>query len=319
MAKQTQNGKAFEFACLDAISKRYKDQVFVLREKSAAYETAKKFFDELEDVHKSVLISGSEKGVEILERLEANLIDFTEEDKLKLSIQADAKGQSGDVRDIIIQKNEKWEIGISAKHNHEAVKHSRLSPTIDFGDKWMSLNCSEQYFDEINVVFEQLEELKGIEWNNINLNKVNVVYKPLLNAFKKETMRLYEQYGEEVPKRLVRYLLGEFDFYKFILDVNKRMIRVNAYNLDGSLNKKTKNIKSEYNLSKVKLPTKIYYFDYAENSNGISDNTMELICNNGWQISFRIHSASSKIETSMKFDVKLIGVPVDIPTFIGII
>jgi len=78
-------------------------------------------------------------------------------------------------------------------------------------------------------------------------------------------------------------------------------------------------VKSEYNLVKVKLPTKIFHFDYADNSTGISENTMELICNNGWQISFRIHSASSKIETSMKFDVQLIGVPVDIPTFIGII
>jgi hypothetical protein len=66
MAKQTQNGKAFEYACLDAISKKYKDHVLILREKDAAYETARKSFEELEDVHKSILIEGSEKGVEIL-------------------------------------------------------------------------------------------------------------------------------------------------------------------------------------------------------------------------------------------------------------
>ncbi|MDQ2086454.1 hypothetical protein RBH29_08430 [Herbivorax sp. ANBcel31] len=78
MANQTQNGKAFEYACLDTISKRYKDHVLVLREKDAAYDTAKKSFDELGDVHKSVLIDGSEKGVEILERLEANLIGCIE-------------------------------------------------------------------------------------------------------------------------------------------------------------------------------------------------------------------------------------------------
>lgn len=30
---------------------------------------------------------------------------------------------------------------------------------------------------------------------------------------------------------------------------------------------------------------------------------------NGWQISFRIHNASSKVEPSLKFDVELIGQP----------
>ena len=31
---------------------------------------------------------------------------------------------------------------------------------------------------------------------------------------------------------------------------------------------------------------------------------------NGWQISFRIHSASSKVEPSLKFDIQLVGQPI---------
>jgi len=34
--------------------------------------------------------------------------------------------------------------------------------------------------------------------------------------------------------------------------------------------------------------------------------------NNGWQLSFRIHNASTIVEPSLKFDVQLIGMPVTI-------
>ena len=40
-----------------------------------------------------------------------------------------------------------------------------------------------------------------------------------------------------------------------------------------------------------------------------SDNTIEVICDEGWQISMRIHNASSKVEPSLKFDVQLISFP----------
>ncbi len=54
-------------------------------------------------------------------------------DILELEIMADSAGQEGDVRDILtIRAVQKWEIGVSAKNNHKAVKHSRLSKNIDF-------------------------------------------------------------------------------------------------------------------------------------------------------------------------------------------
>lgn len=37
--------------------------------------------------------------------------------------------------------------------------------------------------------------------------------------------------------------------------------------------------------------------------------TLELIIDNVWQISFGIHNASRKVESSLKFDVQLIGKP----------
>ena len=66
---------------------------------------------------------------------------------------------------------QKWEIGISAKNNHRAVQHSRLSLNIDFGDKWLGVPCSSNYFEEIKPVFEMLNGLKTLDnstkWTSI--------------------------------------------------------------------------------------------------------------------------------------------------------
>ena len=32
----------------------------------------------------------------------------------------------------------------------------------------------------------------------------------------------------------------------------------------------------------------------------------------GWQFNFRIHNASTKVETSLKFDIQIVGMPATI-------
>ena len=83
--------------------------------------------------------------------LEPNLINAKNDEVLILSIQSDTEGIIGDVRDIVLSRAESnWEIGISLKHNHFAVKHSRLSKNIDFCEKWFDGKCSEEYFNKIS-------------------------------------------------------------------------------------------------------------------------------------------------------------------------
>lgn len=63
----------------------------------------------------------------IIKRLEPQLTEPNGNEPLFLSLQADAEGIKGDVRDVLcIRKKNGWEIGLSCKHNHHAVKHSRL-------------------------------------------------------------------------------------------------------------------------------------------------------------------------------------------------
>ncbi|CAN0052520.1 unnamed protein product, partial [Chrysoparadoxa australica] len=42
---------------------------------------------------------------------------------------------------------------------------------------------------------------------------------------------------------------------------------------------------------------------------GDSSTTLIVSLNEGWQISFRIHSAKSTVEPSLKFDINLISTP----------
>jgi len=118
-------------------------------------------------------------------------------DYLQLEIVADAEGQSGDVRDVLaIRSLQKWEIGISAKNNHKAVKHSRLSRDIDFGKKWLNSPCSNTYFSEINIIFDVLNDYKIAsestkKWSSLG-NYHDTVYLPILNSFKNELLKICE-------------------------------------------------------------------------------------------------------------------------------
>ena len=44
------------------------------------------------------------------------------------------------------------------------------------------------------------------------------------------------------------------------------------------------------------------------------NNTVELYMDGGWQFTFRIHNAATKVEPSLKFDVQIVGMPTAIIT-----
>lgn len=59
--------------------------------------------------------------------------------------QKDKASEFGDVRDIVIRRNDiNWEIGLSIKHNHSTVKHCRLSHVLDFGNEGYGITCSKK-------------------------------------------------------------------------------------------------------------------------------------------------------------------------------
>lgn len=85
------------------------------------------------------MLSSAKAGIKTIIKLEPRIIEDGD-DALTVSIQSDDVGKLGDVRDVlIIRRDIKWEIGVSVKHNHEALKHSRLSTKLDFGASWYGI------------------------------------------------------------------------------------------------------------------------------------------------------------------------------------
>ncbi len=231
------------------------------------------------------------------------------EDILSLYIQTDRQGTEADVRDIIVERKDiVWQIGLSIKHNHMAVKHSRISEFLDFGDKWYGVPCSEEYWDEVKPVFALLEEEKRKRTYFRDLaSKDERVYLPLLNAFAKEIAKQVEA-DKQIPRRLIKYLLSKYDFYKVISVDGKRVTTIQAFNMYGTLNRPSGTEKPSIKVPVIKLPTTLFYIGPKPDSK----TTIVMCFDNGWQFSFRIHNAKDIVEPSLKFDIRIVGMPADI-------
>lgn len=310
-SKSNNQGRAYEFAYILTLFEEVEKIRPVRIEKNSSFYSAEKAWNTLSDSEKMIYKKSAIAGVSMIFDLEPLILEDGD-DKLELKIQSDSEGVQGDVRDVlIIRHGIKWEIGLSVKHNHFAVKHSRLSKKLDFGAKWYDIPCSTTYWNDIQPIFDYLdkEKEKGSKWKDLS-NKEDNVYVPLLNAFKDELNRQNELKKKDIPKLIVEYLLGKFDFYKLISIDNKETTQLQSYNLRGQLNREGVSFKRTVKLPIPLLPTRIVALEFKPNSK----NTLELYMDGGWQFSFRIHNASSKVEPSLKFDIQIIGMPATVIT-----
>ena len=306
--KSNNQGRAYEYICLTILNdeiRKYRSAEII---HNSAYSAAFRAWSSIGEFSQSLLVESAKAAVNTIFDMEPMIIEQSD-DLLKLHIQTDKEGKDGDVRDIIIsRKDVQWEIGLSIKHNHFAVKHSRLAKTLDFGQKWFGVPCSDKYWDDIKPIFEylklQVDNKKN--WRDLP-RKDEDVYKPLLQAFIDEIAQSNKQ-NPDVPKKMVEYLLGEFDFYKVISIDSKRITQIQTYNLHGQLNQASRKLRPKIKVPIAYLPTRIVSLDFKPSST----NTVELYMDGGWQFSFRIHNAATKVETSLKFDIQIVGMPTTI-------
>lgn len=305
MPTQTESGKAFEYAIVQSI---YND--ISIHHKASlvtdnAYLNAKKCYELHDTNEKEQYNKAANSAITHLVTLEPRLLHpLDKNDHLVVKIQEDRLGIQGDVRDILtIRTKQEWEIGISAKNNHEAVRHSRLSDNINFGQQWLGVSCSNEYFATITPIFKQLRQLKKdqIDWSQVE-NKDTNIYIPILNAFTTELTEINKN-NPQIPKKLLKYLIGNKDFYKIIK--RNTAIILQAFNLNGTLNQNAGTIRPQNRITKTPLPNSIMAIRYKDNSS----NTIQIFLDEGWSLDFRIHNASTKVEPSLKFDITLKGLP----------
>ena len=306
--KSNDQGRAYEYAWIQtlykALSELRKTRI-VENSSLAANEKAWLLMDE--DMKETFMISAGAAIDTVLE-LEPRISEV-DKDELTLELQKDGQGVKGDVRDIVIKRKDiEWEVGLSIKHNHDAVKHSRLSHKLDFGNEWFDIPCSNEYWNTVEPIFNLLKQEKdnGIKWSEIE-DKSQKVYIPLLQAFIDEVNRSNKM-DSTMPRKMIEYLIGIKDYYKVVSKDSKKLTMIYTFNMHDTLNKSAKNRVSAITVPIVKLPTRLVALEFKPNS----DNTVEMYLDNGWQLSFRIHNASTKVEPSLKFDVQFISMPMEV-------
>ncbi len=294
-------GRAFEYATIDTIARTFSATIV----KNDVFLQAMDNYCSLTKSERYDMNLAAAAGVKMLLQLEPL---YLEDERVTTWMQPDSCGVDGDVRDVLIQTSSGRLIGVSCKHNHEAMKHSRLSASIDFGKEWMGYPCSKEYFNKITPVFSQLCKLRddGVNWNELG-NEKKQIYIAILEAFQHE-MDMIIASNKDAAAKLVHYLIGTHDFYKMISEDKYRMTSLQAYNMSGTLNANGDTLKSVTSIPITPLPERIISFKMKEES----DTTIELVCDKGWQISFRIHNAKMKVEPSLKFDIQLISGPTKI-------
>ncbi|MFP6199804.1 HaeIII family restriction endonuclease [Helicobacter pylori] len=311
--KSNNQGRAYEYAWCLALEQKLSVLKKVIVDKQNGFNACYRAYESLEKSLQERYLESAKQGVLLLLDCEPLLSEVigSSQNEITLSLQKDKLGEIGDIRDILIYFD-RFCIGLSIKHNHDAVKHSRLSKDLDFGEKWLGVRVSQNYKDTIKPLFERLENAKkeGMLWRDFP-NKEQEIYAPLLQAFKKEVLRIDENEKNKVPQKMVEYLLGKYDFYKAILLEREQKTKLEAYHFNNTLNRSVKN-KPKKIIPLSKLPTRMIYFDFKPKS----FNTLELVLNEGWSFSLRIHNASSRVEPSLKFDIKLLSKPESVAVFI---
>ena len=309
MSEQSNNqGRAYEYICVLTLCEEIQKVRPAIVQINSALNANANAWNSISPFLQNVLTESAKATTATIFDMEPMLLEEGE-DMIVLTCQTDKEGKDGDVRDIVItRKDVQWEIGLSIKHNHFAVKHSRLGKSLDFGAKWFNVPCSQDYWNAIKPIFDYLNEQKnlGKKWSELPSKDLQV-YVPLLQAFMNEIQKS-NRIDSAVPRKMVEYLLGEFDFYKVISIDSKRITQIQTYNLHGKLNQPSRTNKPKIQIPIASLPTRIVNFDFKPNST----NTVELYMDGGWQFNFRIHNASTKVETSLKFDVQIVGMPATI-------
>ncbi len=313
LLQQQANGKAFEYACAAALKKRLLARRFNHAHlETDAFLTAARRFSELSISNQNLFRRAAEAGVRVLENLEPNLrTSAATGERYVVKIQADAEGEAGDVRDVMVGKERGWQIGFSVKHNNDVAKHSRLSGTIDFGKLWLERNCDAEYFRAVNVAFDELESLAriGAHWDSLGISteeKAKQFYRPVLEAFLAQLERFIVR-DAGIPAKLFRYLIGKKDFYKVMAATSEETTTVEAYSFDGTLGQAAAPgaLKPTRNIPRLNVPTRIV----AKNFKTDSDNTIIIRFDESWAVSLRLHNASSRVESSLKLDVRLTATP----------
>ena len=289
MASQVVNGKAFEWAVANAVSQQIDREICDDASSRYAYSC----FGKISAIKQSEFETSALRAVKHVLKIERHHAAVVNPEYVEIA--SDDRGKRGDVRDVLIVAKG-GELGFSCKNNHDALKHSRLSSRIDFIAKWGldDSGCSDQYWAAVRPLFAALTAIKAESQGSKLFAQLEDVgadyYQPILNAFSAELERVMGSGSTDSAQaagEFVKYIIGRNDFYKVMNMTNQTSIQ--GFNFGGTLS-----------VTKSKTPTQLVALDRFDGGQF----AVTARFNRGYAFNFRIHSASSRVEPSFKFDVK---------------
>lgn len=315
LASNTINGKGFEYACLkafyDELSRNGAKAAIV---RSKAMLTAEGMFNKLAPTEQGRYMQAATTACRIIFPLEPNLVNGSGPVELSINPDSAATGVDGDVRDVMLIRSNgslgRWEIGLSCKHNHEALKHPRITADKDFGKSWIGIPCSQKFISEVGKVVDQLVQYgaDGLTWAAVAPTKdikKDRYYYPILVAYRDEIAMMCSA-DPDVPAKLLSYFFGAQDFYKVIMEEGIERTTVEAFNMSGSLGQKAAAAKNTPKVPHIKMPTQLIKAEIKPNNK----TTLVLVFDGGWTVSMRLHNKDKVAKpTSLAWDVQLIGQP----------
>lgn len=308
-ASNTINGKAFEFACLCALGHSITGNgASVITKQDEALENASRCFNSLDNNIRHNMLLAADTATKLLLPLEPKLVNGVGELVLSIANDSIAKGSDGDVRDVICTRpnDNWWTIGLSCKHNHEGLRHPRITDGKDFGADWIDMHCSEKFMAEIALITDPLNGNKerDIYWRSIR-NKKDDYYVPILTAHLEEITRMCAM-DSTVPARLLSYFFGAKDFYKVIMSPRDGTTTIEGFNMHGTLNRPYGSIRPMTKVPTTRMPTRLVDACFKPGSK----TTILLYFDEGWTISMRLHNKDKfATPTSLAWEVYLEGLP----------
>ena len=273
MSKSNLNGRMFEYFIVHEILKRNRNCIVL----GNTVKQQERDFSRIGEVDENLIYRFHKASYQIYGWLERK-IDIKTIERF-----SDDYGIKGDVTDIQLTDSESQIVNLSVKNNHKALKHQRpgsLLQQLGFDKNTKEDLVYRNKLNQISNIF--LREVNSSYTNVTKFNEVEklifpYIYEPVCKLVS-ETLN---QYGTnvDVSNRFQKFLLGYTDFNKIILFNNKIEIQ-SPTSFPKSIGMKVSTLNKNYVM-----------IDFL----------------NGIRIKMRLHTASSRISSSLslKFDSQM--------------
>ncbi len=284
--KSDQIGRAFEYCIVKEIKKLAKS-CKSLGSTESNQDRDKKKFENLTDEDQSSLLLGAYQIGEWV-----NKEFFIDKNDISIERLPDSDAKKGDVTDIRVRIKDQI-INLSIKHNHNALKHQRPLSAVQWCGVAKKTNADKIHREGVKEIVKDF--LKSAS----KLNKKATTFKELKDK-KRDFIdkKLYKPVCEHVSKTIIKickdplqvkklftFLTGSTDYYKIVL--NSAGVSI-------------------YMFSELIPPDQVKV--------SITRNSyINLLFSNGWEIAMRLHTASSKLGSSLKFDSQPINIIENVP------